>query len=859
MSRFTRLLPVVLVVVLTNLSPVGSASAQNGLATAYSEVASCFTARGKLAVLALVDESKSLKSTDADANRVDALVSMLRTLSRYGSTGEATPKKSIEVQLAGFGTSFAAGPWRELNPATIGDLEGQAKGFAERDKANDTDFATALLGAQNEFVRKDAASGAQPPCRLLLLFTDGMYELTTKNLDRPYSRDASRTDLDAIIARGKEYLCGPGQLTDQLREAGTAIVALGLATREQGFLQSIAERDAPGTRCGESNSPPGDYVAVGGLEELRSAFDSAIAQALGGTPVPAPHPVTVCALASPADERCAQRFTLDQSLREFHLLLKLGGPGIAVDLTPPVGNTVRLTAEQRSPLTVGGAELTVSALTAADLVVDGRLPAAAPAWAGTWTVRFVDTGGTNPAAIAQSQLTVFGGLVPVIEPEVPDFQAGKRTDFRIRVTDTAGSPRTPADFVRSAKISATLTDPQGKSTDIPVIPAAAGAYTAGFTMPDTTVSSVATLKVTLDVVTASGLRLQPRAVTRQVTVKPPSAYPTVSGALDLPPILDSGTTTGSLTITGGRGGNGCVWFMPRFTRTPPNSGAMTTRFTPDATDPQRCVRVGPGQNAQISVEVSPENVRSGVAQGEFTATLTADGESPREQTVPVRFQMDRAPDAVTQWALFVLIVVGGVLLPFVLLWLLNRWAARYADPGQIRHAEREVEVTSIDVRDAATARPLREVLDVQSFSYLDGAPSEKCKGFTSGVLSFGRRIPVLPWTLPYGIVRAGGAGVLAAAGGRRKKADWGRVGFDLGQTWVLVVDQVLPETHGPLRATLHLFVTDFHIGTKLARLLEAVETEVPAEVRNSADRIKPTETGPVPASEPEPEPFIPPQ
>lgn len=857
MARFARLIPVMLALALTTLLPAGSVSAQSGQTTAYSEVASCFSARGKLAVLALVDESKSLRSTDTDANRVDALVSMLRTLARYGSAGEGAATKTIEVQLAGFGTSFTAGPWRELNQSTIGDLENQAKGFAGRNTANDTDFATALLGAQNEFVRKDASSGTQPPCRLLLLFTDGMYELTTKNLDRPYGGNVSRTDLDAIVASGKQFLCGPRQLTDQLRAAGTAIVALGLATQEQGFLQSVAERDAPGNRCGDSNSPPGKYVAVGGLEELRSAFDSAIAQALGGTPVPPPPPVIVCEPATPADERCAQRFTLDRSLREFHLLLKLGGPGVAVDLTPPKGNTTRLAAGRQSPFAIGGAELTVSALTAADLVVDGRLPVASPDWAGTWTVRFVDTTGTNPAAIAQSQLTVFGGLVPVVEPAAPEFQAGKRTDFRVRVTDTAGSPRTPADFVRSAKVTATLTDPQGRSADIPVSPGTGGSYTAGYDLPDTTVSSVATLKVTLDVVTATGLRLQPRVVTRQVTVKPPSAYPTVTGALDLPPILGSGKTTGSLTVTGGRGGNGCVWFTPRFTQTPPNTGVMTTRFTPDATDPQRCVRVGPGQRTTITVDVSPENVRSGVAQGELTATLTADGESPRELNVPVRFQMDRPPDAVTQWALFVLIVAGGVLLPFVLLWLVNRWSARFLDPGQLRHAHREVEVTSIDVRDAATAKPLRDVMDVRSFSYLDGAPSERCKGFTHGALSFGRRIPLPPWALPFGTVRSGGAGVLTARGGGRKKADWGRVGFDLGQTWVLVVDQAPPDTDGPLRATLHLFVTDFHIKEKLARLLEAVETEVPAAVRGSAERIRLPDTGP--ASAPDLEPFIPPK
>ncbi|HET6706426.1 hypothetical protein, partial [Amycolatopsis sp.] len=385
-------------------------------ADAYAEVATCYQARGRLNVLALVDESSSLGNTDPGGRRVNALVAMLDELARYGGPGEGRPSGHIDIQLAGFGTDFRPGHWTELNPATRTGLEDEARQFAKRNKQNDTDFAAALIGAQRELATKGDGS---PACRLLMLFTDGVYDLGTTTIERPYAPGVAGSDLKTIVDRGRHFLCDQGGLVDQLRASGTVLLAIGLVSdrsRNQSFLQSVAERDAGAEHCGTTGSPPGKYLAAESLTELVRQFDSAIVQAFGGTPATTPVDAGVCAADRPGDARCTRTFALDQGLREFHLLLNLGAPGVVADLIAPNGQVQRLTP---ATATVAGAELTVSRLTNLDVVVDGRLPATSAVWAGQWTVRFVDVTGQNPDAVAHAQITVFGGLVPVTDPAPP--------------------------------------------------------------------------------------------------------------------------------------------------------------------------------------------------------------------------------------------------------------------------------------------------------------------------------------------------------------------------------------------------------------------------------------------------------
>lgn len=833
-------------------------------ATAFDRVAACFNERRHLAVLALVDESTSLRGTDPEARRVPALVGMLRTLARYGKTTEGGQAGTVEIQLAGFGTAFSPGRWTTLTEATIGELESQAREFAGRNARNDTDFAAALLGAQETLVAKDAdvtAAGRRQPCRLVLLFTDGVYELGTTG-KRPYAPDVAASSLGAITDRGRHFLCDPGQLADQLRAAGSVIVAIGLVPDRPGrngppdqtFLQSVAERTAPGRTCGESTATPGKYVAASGLNQLLAAFDAAIANALGGTSAPGDPNVPVCSASGSTDSRCERTFALDASLREFHMLLNLAAPGIEVELRSPSGDQVRLRAGQRSTFTLGGAPLTTSPLAELDLVVDGLLPGTSTDWVGTWTVRFIDTTGQNLGAVARSQITVFGGLDPVTRPAPPEFQVGEQTDFDIRIVDAAGSPRTPADFVRSVTVTAVLIDPEGRQTDVSVGPVRPdGTYAAHYRVPDDTSASYSDLRLTLAVVTNSGLRLQPKSTTYRVPVKQPSAYPTINPLeLVLTPIINEGQATGSITVTGGRGGRGCARFeQAEFSSTPANSGRMSTRYTPAANE--SCVRVDPNQRVTVEVAVRPEHVRTGLADGRIAVLLTTDNEKSRTVLIPVRFQSQHPVDVQTRATYFAVIVVAGVLLPLLLLWLMSWLTARFVAPRELRRAECQVVVTPAGVTAAQNSRPVGTVIGKQSFVAMpENVPPGRARRFACGILSFRRRIPLLPWTLPYAEVRTGNRLVLSSTGLGRRDMSAARVGFELNNTWVFAVEQNLAGAGEAMRVlgSLFLFVSDFDIAEKAARLLGDVEHQLPARVEAAAERIQDI---PQPNDEPAPD------
>lgn len=834
--------------------PTATMAAQPSDTAAYDRVATCFAERGHLAVLALVDESSSLRETDPDGRRTDALVNVLRMLARRGGITQDGVAGKIEVQLAGFSTKYAAGAWTTLAAAPGAELEKTARAFGRRQLHDDTDFAAALLGAQKAFMDKDAEAtraGNQPPCRLLLLFTDGRYVLGTTGA-RDYAPDVSADDRGAIRDRGRQVLCDRGQLVDQLRESGTVVLAIGLAANAPGsprpnhdFLRSIAERTASAETCGASTTTPGKFIPANGLDELTAAFDKAIGLALGGTLVDGDSDVSVCDAAGTADTSCERTFRLDAGLHEFHLLLNLGASGIEVRLRSPAGTELTLRAGEQGEHSLAGAALTTSALGELDLVIDGKLPADTTSWAGTWTVRFVDTTGQNTGAVASSQLTVFGGLVPVTRPARPEFRVGEETDFRIAVVDAAGSPRTPEDFVRSADVTAVLVDPQGKETAVTVGAAAAdGTYPARYRMPDDAEATYVVLRIQLDVVTSSGLSLQPRTTSHRIPVDQPSAYPTLAPLeLVLSPIVDEvddGEGTTKVTVTGGLGGSGCVWFeQPSFATTPPNTGTFTARMTPGGGSEADCVRVDAGQRLEITIAVQPERVRTGFANGQMVVNLKADGERTRQVHIPVRFEMEHPVGGGTQWTIFLAIFLGGLLLPLLLLWFVSWMVARFADPDQLRWASHEVLVTEAGITVTGANRPLRDVITADALGAMDEIPHGRIRQFRCGTLTFTTKVPLLPWALPYAVVSADGKPVLSSGGEASRDLCTARVGFELNRTWVFAVaaDESTEDTVR-LRGTLFVFVTDFDLAEKAAQVTSAVERDLPGCVAPAHDRIR---------------------
>lgn len=855
----------VLVVIASLLALVASPAVPAGLAqpvptaapSAYDTVSSCLRERGHLLVLALIDESGSLRSTDPDNRRVAALEAALRSFAQFGRGPDSSDAPTIELQLAGFATDFTeASPWSPLNRDTLSDVERRAESFAGRNGGRDTDFAAALDGARASFVRKESeviAGGRPAPCRLLLLFTDGQYDIEPRDGPSPrYARDIPLRDDKRVEEAGRRFLCDPGGIADQLRASETVVVAIALRpdappAPDQAFLRDIAEGQVSGgAACGQLRAPPGVLVEAQGLAGLLEAFDTAVTQALGGTRVDSPPDTPVCAPTA-VDARCERTFQVDAALSEFHILVNLGRPGVAVDVIPPGGAAERLRAGEDRRVVLGGATLDVVAASAVDLVVDGALPPTDEGWVGTWTVRFVDETGTNADVVTRSQITVFGGLTAVVDPQ-PVFRAGESTSFDVRVVDAEGSPRTPAEFVASAQVRATVIASDGSRTDLPLTgPAANGSYRTRHDVPADATDPAVDLELTLDVTTRGGLALRPRVQTYQIPVQPPAGYPLITPTeLVLSPILQEGAASGTVTVTGTPGGTGCVWFDGLDPVTAPDgAGAVTAAFGPAATDQASCVRVEPGQSVVVTVRATPQSVRSGVVQCGIRVRSTGADPAVRATTLPVRFEMEREPVIGVLVGLLVGLLLLGWLLPLVLLWLLNRYLARFGSPGLLRRATKEVRVTADDVEvlDPGWSHPIS-----RDFTAVPGprsdAPVEPTRSFGDDDLLFEARVPWVPLRLPYGRVGSEGRDVFASGGVERAGRRRGRVTFGLSPTWVFVVDRVERrasyegEADHVVTGRLYLYVTDGDVETKGHQIWEKARRELPPMVATAVPDLQ---------------------
>lgn len=820
-----------------------SAQAQQATALdpAIEHLNSCVGVEGAhLLLLALIDESSSLRQRDPDSARVEGLRAALGALARPTSV-------RTEVLLAGFSTDFAAlGGWRPLNATTLPEVKQAATGFTARNNGPETDFRTALEGARTAFSTREAElrqNGVTATCRLLLLFTDGEFYVDP---DGPKSLPA-----------GRDELCRRDGIVDQLRAADTVIVAIVLAGSaggtpppDQDFLKSIAEGRANELSCGQRTKPPGRHLPVEGFDALVAAFDRI---SPGGTSVPG-EPIRPCTVGAAAQD-CTRTFELDRSLSEFHILANVGDPAVEVELTSPgVPQPLRLKAGADQRTTMGTAVLDVVAAGPRSLIIDGSLPPAATDWVGTWKVRFIDTTGTHANSATQSQITVFGGLVPVVDP-VPSLVAGETTSFEIAVTDVSGSPATPAEFVQRATVGASVVFQDGTTTPLSVpVAGADGRYRVSYPVPLETKVQPADLRLTLDVVTQGGLSLRQRVKSYPLQVQPPKGYPTVLPAeLVLSSIVDSGLARGTIVFTGSPVGAGCVWFAGAQVNGPVEAGKVTVRYEPAAVDQPTCLRVDPNTPVEVAVLAEPATVRDGFAEGTITVQMTGSGSAGiRDAVLPVRFEMERSPNEPVRLLLLVLLLVVGIGLPLAALWLVKWFNARFPAPSQLRRAVVPVVVTASGVESTNTGQGLdlraekftampNSVPDGPHRRFVDdgGAVTGSTDGWALGArpeLEFRTNPGLLPSRLPFATVSAPGCRVITSSTSIGDAAEElrGEVPFSLNETWVFVVDRVVPDERAPgaakaaaVKGTLYFYVTPGEVEPKVRRVIGEARTNLP--------------------------------
>lgn len=245
------------------LFPMGMTVANAGDSPKPNPIKDCLSKmeNPRLAVQFLIDESKSLQTSDPLDQRVNAIKSTIATLTfNFADVAEKDETKLlIDVRLSGFGKNFHerdAG-WVPLTENDNGALYSEVEKFRKRDTEGYTNYKVGLEGAERSFVAydRDPKNGSETACKALVWLSDGNLDLDDSSANKgPENRQ-------------KQELCESDGVVDRLRSQQVFVIGLGLnsdTSKKQDF--TLMSKILKGG-CGE-REPYGTFTEVGLAEDL---------------------------------------------------------------------------------------------------------------------------------------------------------------------------------------------------------------------------------------------------------------------------------------------------------------------------------------------------------------------------------------------------------------------------------------------------------------------------------------------------------------------------------------------------------------------------------------------------------------
>ena len=220
-------------------------------------------------VLILLDNSLSLKSSDKDRKRFDALEKLFQSISN-GVQNEGK-KVEVRVSLMAFAqtTNFDASDESGLvlKDKELKDPSALSKVIRETLTDNTQAAGTNFINALNKAEEFLSSSERQANCKFLIWFTDGVFDYDKNALKETETKQGKINDLDRLR-------CEPNSWWRSLRDAGvnTYVVLLGelseLRTKDsfQESLDLMAQvtGDRTTEELGEVNACPGEPPSVVG-------------------------------------------------------------------------------------------------------------------------------------------------------------------------------------------------------------------------------------------------------------------------------------------------------------------------------------------------------------------------------------------------------------------------------------------------------------------------------------------------------------------------------------------------------------------------------------------------------------------
>lgn len=662
------------------LTSVPSSVAQGGDAYApppiVDSLRQCVELTGAVDVLMLVDNSKSLNTSDDDGLRFAGLRAALSALQQEAGRRQGDELADVHVAFATFAADYDPLPnadegpeWYRVTADSADDLDGFVADLERTDRVFGTNYDAALAGARADLSDRAAETtedGGPAPCQALIFFTDGKYQPAE----------------GGVTEELQQALCRPGGPPDALHrdEVHLFTVALEGDTSEDtltqndlDFLEALTVGSGVWGQCGTSGSPERGSVRVAS-DPARLFLD--LANIFG----------------DPQVFDSSDTFEIDEAVQSFVINLTRPEPGIEVRLEPPSGAPVILDPNGPSDLDVGGTPIGQEWFGDTQALVDA--PDLGPAAYGTWQLTFVVPVGSSAQGLWT--LDVEPALAPrLVEPSPPRVTRGESTELVVDVIDVRSGDVVDVDA--GSRLRAEV-GTRGRSDQVVDLRADEdGRWRGQLEVPLDEPASALDLVLRLTIARDDGSALPARPVAYRLRIQLPAGNPTIEpDRLELGSISGVGDTTGVLTITGGTD-PACVWVQGwTEEQGPDEAGRITGDVVGGGSAESDCVSVR-SEGAQRELVVRFDNEREASGKVEGVLTLLVENERTDQVIpveIPVEFNLTPEVNDAVLWLMFLAMVLIGLGAPLILLYFLNRWGAEFESPHLVLVSTRPVRVTA---------------------------------------------------------------------------------------------------------------------------------------------------------------------
>jgi hypothetical protein len=823
---------------------------------AIDDLVGCVQGSRKLLVLFLIDESASLKATDPEDRRVDAARGALDSLIALATTeGAASPE--VEVALAAFSNEYRlVQDWTPANADTAGGLEEALDSFADFKSGIDTDFVNALsagresLGDQAALITED---GGVAPCRAVMLFTDGGYDLAVRTTEadqerlgttKPYAPGIELTTKEQVTeaeALGRRALCEPGQLADRLRADDVTLLTVALsgdvARRSQYPLAAATTGIADDYTCGTQPAEgqevrsPGAYLPAEDIDVLVTQFNGVGSRLAGGNLLPGSDQVEICG-ADPCPEG-SRTFELDETLRRTQILALAPEPGAEVVIEGPGEQTA--TISEAGETTVGDTKVSTRSVAGRGYAIDLTRPEDPASWVGEWTVSIVDPSGDQEGDPATLQIYVFSDVGVAFEKR-PALERGATTELEVELKLPKGVKA--EDIVESAEVEVRLSNPvTGEVVTVALEGPAKGPFTGTYETPVETTTNAMEAIGQARIRTKSGAELVSQTDPVELLVRrPEGSIQFAPGSLKMPSLTGKGSSEVDLVLLGGAT-DGCVWFGTAEVPDPPEGAAPIEVTLGGEPLPTRadCIEVEAEGNTAVVIEATPSGRATGAVRGTIEVFEKVEGQEDFSTTqVPFRFDQSRGIDENKRLVLSAVLIILGLGLPLLALLLLNALTARFQALDAVRGAAIPVRVrgTAVSRTDSAVSRPL--TLRADDFGSLSAAGNDK--RFAFGGVEFRAQASRNPFQGTIAMAAPeGGAEKLKGRQGSKVELDPALAG-----SWIFLLDsdKTRQAKGGEVVGLLIAFVAEGDMAPQAKRMLPDIAGRLPDTAAKLAGLVR---------------------